>query len=262
MFITDIIGRGLISRSVGNNLENEERDVLAVKDGLSHAGFFSFDDNPAEPHGIITREMDDGIKSFQKSKGLKIDGRLFPKGETEGALVQEMRGSTGFKGRNTEVILPESQEVLKQEKKPNPEPKRRHHEPHEKFRICKKLRIRLANEQLSLESLHKKLTGLLQEEQTALDRWKEAYENYRKVSYEATFNTTIGLVGKGASSLFTGLPTMLYEQNKVEDAKKKRDLAKEHYEGMKLSIQYTQQSMRDKVKKIDKLEQEIRESGC
>lgn len=81
MFTSDIIRQGLIERSVGNTMENDEKDVLMVKDGLSRTGFFDFSSNRAEPHGIITREMDNGIKALQKSKGLKIDGRLFAGGE-------------------------------------------------------------------------------------------------------------------------------------------------------------------------------------
>lgn len=110
MLTSDIIRQGLIERSVGNNLENDVRDVLAVKDGLSRSGFFDFSSNKTEPHGIITREMDDGIKSFQKSKGLRVDGWLHPKGETEGALIQEV--GAGFKGLKIEPL----------EKKPKPQP--------------------------------------------------------------------------------------------------------------------------------------------
>lgn len=55
----------LIKKSVGNNLENDERDVLRVKDKLAKQGLFD-QDNGLEPNGYITRELDTGIKAFQK----------------------------------------------------------------------------------------------------------------------------------------------------------------------------------------------------
>jgi len=74
----------LIGGPVGNNLANNERDVMVVKRSMTKIGRFEEE----EPHGIITRELDDSIKNFQSDSDLKIDGLLFPGGETETALSE------------------------------------------------------------------------------------------------------------------------------------------------------------------------------
>lgn len=91
---------GLINESVGNNMHNAPDDVLRVKRKLSDKGFF---DNmiPPEPHGYVTRELDNGIKEFQAENALKIDGILKPLGETEDALlgrsmVEPLNMQTGY----------------------------------------------------------------------------------------------------------------------------------------------------------------------
>ena len=78
-----------LTKAVGNNRGNRAEDVFKIKDTLSDIGFFHFDSNPAEPHGIFTRELRDGIRGFQKDNGLRVDGILKPKGETEQALAQQ-----------------------------------------------------------------------------------------------------------------------------------------------------------------------------
>jgi len=87
MFFSEIIRGGLIQKSVGNNLENAGDDVLAVKSRLSALDAFETS-NDLEPHGIMTRDLDRSVKRFQREKGLKVDGLLFPNGETENALTQ------------------------------------------------------------------------------------------------------------------------------------------------------------------------------
>lgn len=75
----------LINGSVGNNMNNAEDDVLKVKGALSELGKYQ----EVDPHGYITREMDDSIKSYQRDSGLKEDGILYPGGETETAMVED-----------------------------------------------------------------------------------------------------------------------------------------------------------------------------
>ena len=78
---------GLITRAVGNNMENDDQDVRRVKNVLHNTGF---KDEPAE-NGIIDRPTDESIKRFQTFKGLKVDGILKPGGETEKAIEQELK---------------------------------------------------------------------------------------------------------------------------------------------------------------------------
>ena len=83
---------GLITGSVGNNMDNNEEDVLNVKRNLNKVGYFDDLDQEPEPHGIITKNMEDGIRSYQKDNGLKVDGILHPRGETERGLFHTITG--------------------------------------------------------------------------------------------------------------------------------------------------------------------------
>lgn len=101
MIMSDPKRSKLIFNPVGNQLVSRTDDVLNVKNALSMLGFFHED----EPHGIITRELDSSIKNFQREKGLKIDGLMYPGGETETALSQAIlskRKGTG--GRSPDII--------------------------------------------------------------------------------------------------------------------------------------------------------------
>ncbi|MCB1557713.1 MAG: peptidoglycan-binding protein [Alphaproteobacteria bacterium] len=83
---------GLITGSVGNNMDNHEDDVLNVKRNLNKVGYFDDLDQEPEPHGFITKNMEKGIRSYQKDKGLKVDGILHPRGETERGLFHTITG--------------------------------------------------------------------------------------------------------------------------------------------------------------------------
>lgn len=74
--------------SVGNNLENRPDDIKSTKRRLKQVGFYD-DDTENE---FITQELDHGIRKYQRDKGLKEDGRLFPAGETERSLYETITG--------------------------------------------------------------------------------------------------------------------------------------------------------------------------
>ena len=78
----------LISETVGNNMTNEPEDVMSVKDALGELDRFEEE----QPHGYITRDLDDSIRGYQRDNGLREDGVLFPGGETENALIGELGG--------------------------------------------------------------------------------------------------------------------------------------------------------------------------
>ena len=48
-----------------------------------------------EKNDLITRELDNGIRAFQKDKDLRVDGILKPGGETERAVFQAVEGKRG-----------------------------------------------------------------------------------------------------------------------------------------------------------------------
>lgn len=69
---------------VGNGLDNDPADVLALKRQLHGLGLY---DEPAYGFtGYIDRDTELGIRALQKREGLKIDGWLEPGGETDAAL--------------------------------------------------------------------------------------------------------------------------------------------------------------------------------
>ncbi|MCB9988397.1 MAG: peptidoglycan-binding protein [Rhodospirillales bacterium] len=112
---------GLLKDSVGNNMDNDPQDVRTAKRNLQNAGYM--DDNTLEIDSpFITRNMDEGIKAFQRDKNLKIDGIMNPGGETERGLFESLtgrkaddvfgrtdngRGSVGFGGNVSGTFAPE-----------------------------------------------------------------------------------------------------------------------------------------------------------
>ena len=73
-----------LTGSVGNNLDNAPEDISTTKTNLNALGYFDDDTD----NGYITRELDTGIKNFQKDNDLKVDGVLRPGGETERAIYE------------------------------------------------------------------------------------------------------------------------------------------------------------------------------
>lgn len=56
-------------------------------------------------NAIIEQETDDGIKTFQKEKGLKIDGYLLPKGETEQTIKKSVQENMQpYKGLPWDIV--------------------------------------------------------------------------------------------------------------------------------------------------------------
>lgn len=76
---------GLFKGGVGNNMENNDDDVLRTKKALSSAGHYT---EPVE-NGILDRRLDTAIKSFQSENELKVDGVMKKGGETERYLMVE-----------------------------------------------------------------------------------------------------------------------------------------------------------------------------
>ena len=65
----------------------DENDVVKTKSVLQNFGLYPKD---SDIHGFTDNEMFDGIKDFQKATGLKVDGVMRPKGETETRIKQVM----------------------------------------------------------------------------------------------------------------------------------------------------------------------------
>lgn len=88
-----------LAARVGDGLENRREDVAAVQrllGAVAHMPEDPFD----RPHGLIDQRTLDGIKSFQRKKGLIDDGWLAPGGETERALYAAVADLGRANGRD------------------------------------------------------------------------------------------------------------------------------------------------------------------
>jgi hypothetical protein len=79
----------IFTNSIGNNLANAHNDILSIKKIMKRMNRLILDSRKAEPHGYLKRELDNSIKSYQKDKGLQVDGRVFPNGETHQSLSKD-----------------------------------------------------------------------------------------------------------------------------------------------------------------------------
>ncbi len=94
-----------ITGMVGDQRENRPEDVRQVKNVLDRLGYFNFKKEP-EPHGYITRKMDEGIRRYQKERGLRVDGWLKPGGETEKALRKDLKRRVSDDIQKEELLPP------------------------------------------------------------------------------------------------------------------------------------------------------------
>lgn len=82
----------LIVETVGNNLKNQGDDVRRVKTVLSELKYFQED----HENEYLTRNLHNAVLQYQTDRNLQIDGRLYPGGETEKALLRDIsEGSRG-----------------------------------------------------------------------------------------------------------------------------------------------------------------------
>jgi peptidoglycan hydrolase-like protein with peptidoglycan-binding domain len=85
---------------IGNNLTNDEEDVLQVKSELFKRGYYT---KPVT-NGIIDVETTNAIKNFQKDKGLRVDGVMKPGGETEQAIRMDLGYDNTERARRNQII--------------------------------------------------------------------------------------------------------------------------------------------------------------
>ena len=75
---------------VGHRRDNHPHDIVSVKRGLAMLGEF-----PMHRSSIDDTQADDAffetLRRFQKSSGVKVDGWMGPKGETENALEERIQ---------------------------------------------------------------------------------------------------------------------------------------------------------------------------
>lgn len=84
--------------TVGDGFANSRSDVLGVQRALGALNYGP-EDPFDRPHGFIDARTIDGVKRFQRDKGLAPDGWMAPGGETERAMRQSLENLAQVKGR-------------------------------------------------------------------------------------------------------------------------------------------------------------------
>lgn len=79
-----------LSNSVGNNLANSQKDVVELKGAMTRIQGVQFDPEFSELHGYLTRDLDNALRKYQVERGLKVDGLVFPNGETLRAVNKDL----------------------------------------------------------------------------------------------------------------------------------------------------------------------------
>ncbi|MAE51060.1 MAG: hypothetical protein CMH27_04555 [Micavibrio sp.] len=71
-----------LTAPIGNRQNSRAKDVIQTRRNFASLGLYSGDTEL----GLPDKNLDTTIRTFQKSKGLKVDGIMNPDGETERAL--------------------------------------------------------------------------------------------------------------------------------------------------------------------------------
>ena len=87
-----------LNSAVSRSHKLELDDVLKTKQALQKIGYYEEPDYGMTPYS--DERMFDGIKKFQKDKGLCVDGVMFPGYETEGALADSVQKKPNLPGAN------------------------------------------------------------------------------------------------------------------------------------------------------------------
>lgn len=87
-----------LSGDVGDGRANARNDVAGVQRGLGALGYGP-EDPFDRPHGFIDARTIDGVKLFQRDKGLTPDGWMAPGGETERAMKHSLEHLAHVKRR-------------------------------------------------------------------------------------------------------------------------------------------------------------------
>lgn len=83
-----------IKSDIANGGTNEPGELRSVSKALGRLGIYNFD-KTAEPPAFITRDLEDGIRAFQRQNDLKEDGQINPGGETITALKAQTAKTVG-----------------------------------------------------------------------------------------------------------------------------------------------------------------------
>ncbi len=79
--------QNLIETPIGNEQWSNTKDIKRIREALYRLGY---EDQNLE-YGYIDKTLDNNIRNFQKQNALKVDGLIFPGGETERLLISSLK---------------------------------------------------------------------------------------------------------------------------------------------------------------------------
>ena len=98
-----------LSRGVGDGLPNRAPDVAALAAALDHFGRYNVKtEAPVSGGSQLVWKLDNALRGFQRSFGLKPDGRVLPGGPTATTLNTLRRRSQGHAPSDEAVFQPKS----------------------------------------------------------------------------------------------------------------------------------------------------------
>lgn len=203
-----------------------------------------------EPHGYVTRELDDSIKSYQRDSGLKEDGILHPGGETETAIIEDMGRDAGDGTPPIPERKPDSDDVKESSGSKG-----------QQEASCTALADRLRMARIRRDGFDQDLTRLLEQKNSALDAWRKAEEELARVEAEATMKTGLS-GGKGVLGAASFVSTYVAESQMVNAARQKAEQARQKFEAIESEVEYLRKQMGLLSDEIENIQMEISEAGC
>ena len=86
-----------LKNTIGRNYSVEENDTLTMKNVLKRLGHYETPDYGMTP--FPDEPMFEGIRGFQKTKGLAVDGVVAPQGPTARALGEALQPTVPRRAR-------------------------------------------------------------------------------------------------------------------------------------------------------------------
>lgn len=213
-----------IQDDVGMDRRNNEDDVATVQLLLDRQKIYDVSKTDG-PTGIFSVGLQEAIKTFQKEKGLKVDGYLKPEGET----IKRLNATEGEEKK---------QENNKKESE------------REKAEIQHELNVLYSR----LASINQELTELLESVNPALEEVKEAQNNLLRV--RGKFVKDAAFSGKGKLGVANLAVTYAKMYPEVKDAEDELQKSREKLNSIQYNIEHLQKDKNEIINEIKLLKKE------
>ncbi len=264
-------------------------DIRNTKASLNELGYFDEEiDND-----FIIRTLDTNIKSFQKDNDLKVDGKLYPNGETENSIIQNLASSqllpvaastyssqaetrspaiasfgqvaenVDATGRMIQDQTASTQSLIQAEEPQQSEMPEEQNEPQSDTRNeCASLSIDLQNAWLFMDDCSNKKLAAETEITQVSDALVQAERELMKKGGKQFVDTAIGASSKGPLGI-AGAATGYYSnKTDVDAAKQKVEELKARYELLEDTIKDMERWIEKTRAEIKDIKAKMQEKGC